>query len=259
MIKAGRVPSVERIRLLCEALGLDFYLGPRRSVPPEIARALNLNENCSVEDAIREIERVKTWDTEKWAGLLEAMRKQTEAQLETSYREVDRKTFQIIEEFKHANPGHLKNAPLHAVPFAVEVRETGRPQEVEFVEAAVGISLKRPDIAGWAEWKALIGMKSPGDTMAHSINKGDLIVLDRSKTEPVRGTNFVYLVLSGDGLSLRRLHEADGAWWLYSDNTSYPRRRLGGGDWLLGAVAGIPGQDGFSSLTAASRRAASKK
>ena len=208
----------------------------------------DLDENCSAEDAVREIERVKTWDTEKWAALMEAMRKQTEAQLEASNRETQKQIFQIIEEYKLTDPSHLRNAPFHAIPFAVEVRQTGRPEEVEFVESAVGVSVKRSAIQGWSEWEHLICMWAPGDTMAPTVNKGDLIVLDRSIREPVRGTAFVYLVLSGDGLSLRRLHETDGAWWLYSDNPSYPRRRLGMGDWLLGAVGGILGQDDFSSL-----------
>ena len=30
-IRRGRMPSVERLRALCEVLDLDFYIGPRRS------------------------------------------------------------------------------------------------------------------------------------------------------------------------------------------------------------------------------------
>ncbi len=33
LIKTGRVPSVERTRLLCDALGLEFYIGPPRTAP----------------------------------------------------------------------------------------------------------------------------------------------------------------------------------------------------------------------------------
>ena len=43
LIKTGRVPSVERVRLLCLALGLEFYIGPPRERTtrgdPDAARA----------------------------------------------------------------------------------------------------------------------------------------------------------------------------------------------------------------------------
>ena len=258
-ILMGHEPKLNRAVEIAQALDIELHLGPRRSVPHSIARALDLEDDCTAEDVVREIERVKKWDSAKWAALLERTRKQTEAQLEASSRETEEKIFRIIDEYKLTDPNHLRNAPLHAIPFATEVRGTGRPEEVKFVEAAEGIAIKRAAIAEWAEWKHLICMQAPGDTMAPRVNKGDLIILDRSKREPVRGTDFIFLVLSGDGLSLRRLREADGAWWLYSDKPSYPRRRRGMGDWLLGAVAGIAGQDSFSYLPAARRRVGSKK
>ena len=255
----GHEPKLNRAVEIAQALDIELHLGPRRSVPHSIARALDLEDDCTAEDVVREIERVKKWDSAKWAALMERTRKQTEAQLEASSREIEDKIFRIIDEYKLTDPSHLKNAPLHAIPFATEVRETGRPEEVEFVEAAEGIAVERSAIAGWAEWKHLICMQAPGDTMVPRVNEGDLIILDRSKREPVRGTEFVFLVLSGDSLSLRRLRESDGVWWLYSDNPLYQRRRLGGGHWLLGAVAGIAGQNSFSFLPAARRRARSKK
>ena len=34
-MRAGQVPSAERLRALCEALGLEFYVGRRRELPSE--------------------------------------------------------------------------------------------------------------------------------------------------------------------------------------------------------------------------------
>ena len=39
-MRRGRVPSVERIRALCEVLGLEFYVGPPRSSSPLDTRRL---------------------------------------------------------------------------------------------------------------------------------------------------------------------------------------------------------------------------
>ena len=38
LIKTGRIPSVERVRRLCDALDLEFYIGPRRDRPSPSAQ-----------------------------------------------------------------------------------------------------------------------------------------------------------------------------------------------------------------------------
>ena len=49
-MRRGRVPSVERFRALCEVLGLEFYVGPRRDNIPlrdlqRLERAIRTTEN----------------------------------------------------------------------------------------------------------------------------------------------------------------------------------------------------------------------
>ena len=39
-MRRGRVPSVERVRAMCEVLGLEFYVGPQRRRAPVDARRL---------------------------------------------------------------------------------------------------------------------------------------------------------------------------------------------------------------------------
>lgn len=39
-MRRGRVPSVERVRAMCEVLGLEFYVGPHRRRTPIEARTL---------------------------------------------------------------------------------------------------------------------------------------------------------------------------------------------------------------------------
>ena len=65
MIKIGRVPSVERTQLLCDALGLEFYIGPPRqtAVPAKINQALGLPIDASVDAAVDVIETYFTGES----------------------------------------------------------------------------------------------------------------------------------------------------------------------------------------------------
>ena len=73
MIKRGRVPSVERVRLLCQTLGLEFYVGPPRDVPVSVATLLELGDDCSEEAAVRAIKQLIEFDA-RLEGKLEASR-----------------------------------------------------------------------------------------------------------------------------------------------------------------------------------------
>lgn len=241
LIKSNRAPSVERVRLLCEELGLEFRIGPyRTAAPAEIAQALGLPEGSSVEDAVRAIGQSK----QLMADAVSALQASTEAQLDTYRRESTRMMAEMLNEFHLTDPDHLQNAPYHAVPFATEVRPTGQPSEVEFVLASMGLSFRRPEIKGWAEWRHLVCMGAPDgtgdlivlDTMELATPKDGLLVLNVSSRELARGLDCTFLILSGEGLGLRDLRWVDNSWWLYDENRS-SRRRLGGGDWLLGRIA----------------------
>ncbi len=49
-MRRGRVPSVERVKALCEVLGLEFYVGPPRAAAPvdtgRLGRALEITEQA---------------------------------------------------------------------------------------------------------------------------------------------------------------------------------------------------------------------
>ena len=71
MIKRCRVPSVERVRLLCEELGLEFYVGPPREVPASIAALLELEDDRSEKAAVRALKRLLKFDI-RYEAKLEA-------------------------------------------------------------------------------------------------------------------------------------------------------------------------------------------
>ena len=246
------------LEAICRELGLELRIAEPGSVPHEIAQTLELPEDCKVADAVRALEQMRKGMSDS----LTALRRETEANLESFRRETIRHSVEILQEYRREDPDHLRNAPFHAVPYATEIRETGRPGEVEFVLASVGLSFRRSDIDGMAEWAHLVCTEAPEntqnveaherdlvvlDTMRPSTSKGNLIVLDVSSRELLRGSNFTYLTLHREGLSLRRLNwVADDSWGWYSeplarpsgDGNVHPRRRLSPGEWVIGRVAG---------------------
>ncbi|MDE0125347.1 MAG: hypothetical protein OXN97_12305 [Bryobacterales bacterium] len=175
---------------------------------------------------------------------MSALRANTEAELKAYRRESTRMMLELLQEYRLTDPDHLKNAPFHAVPFATEVRPTGQSSEVEFVLASVGLSFRRLEIEGWAEWRHLVCMRAPDgtsdlivlDTMELATPKDGRLVLNVSNRDLVRGFDCTYLILSGEGLGLKDLRWVDDSWWLYDENRS-SRRMLGRGAWMLGRIA----------------------
>lgn len=56
MLKAGRKPSADRLRALCDALGLEFYIGPPR--PDTEAPGLTASGLRDLEASVRTLVRV---------------------------------------------------------------------------------------------------------------------------------------------------------------------------------------------------------
>ena len=61
MIKTGRVPSVKRVKALCDELGLEFYIGPPRRSLDGIETSHDTQQELHVaeEDFAAALERLK--------------------------------------------------------------------------------------------------------------------------------------------------------------------------------------------------------
>ena len=57
-LKSRRDVRGSTLEALCRELGLEFYVGPPRSVPLEVARALELPGDCSTQDALLAINKL---------------------------------------------------------------------------------------------------------------------------------------------------------------------------------------------------------
>lgn len=234
-LRRGTDPRLSSAVALCRELGLELYIAAPRGVPAEIARALGLRRDCRIEDAVAAIERSDQWHVDA----MDALRAETESQLDLFRRETARHWREILQEYRSANPEHLGDAPFHAVPLVTEVAPTGNPGEVALALSPVGRSFTRPQVEGWAEWGRLVCMPDPAspddlvvvETAGAATREAGRLLLDVSNPELEPGGGFTYLVLSASGLGRRRLDDARKAM------TSDQFHMLSAGDWVVGKVA----------------------
>ena len=141
----------------------------------------------------------------------------------------------LVEQGGEEDPTSESTDDLHVL-FAQHVRAAAGPGEAVFEEAAdFGIAIHRSVLPGWIRPSDLICIRATGDSMEPTLYEGDLIILDRSQTEPVAKEMFV--VRDGDGLVIKRLKRVGRGWRLVSDNPAYSARKVGKEDRIIGRVA----------------------
>ena len=227
MLKMGRVPSVERVRLLCETLGLEFYIGPPRwrsdhgtQSRDGVFKAADL-----LHEAETELERLRA-QAEGLATRFE--RDAATASTFTSPAGSDR----------NSGGGAVADpkADYFVAPFSRVVHAAAGSGEMVFSEGTeFGIAFHRSVLPAWAHPDGLVCIRAAGSSMEPTFHDGDLIALDRLHVEPVAGE--MYVIHTGDGLLVKRLRRAGRGWEFVSDNPAYPPRRADKVDRLVGRVA----------------------
>ena len=230
----GRAARSTTIELIASVLELEFYIGPARAdpargprLPAEIARALDLPRDASVDDAVGAIR-----NDALASGLRECLgRVQALVELAAS-------TAALL-------PGILLSVTAEAdrpdgeavmIPFAPEVRLAAGTGEVVFEESAeVSIAVAAGALASWARRDRLTCVRAAGDSMEPTIHDGDLVVVDAGRSEPLDGQLFA--VRTAAGLVIKRLRRSRGRWLLTSDNRSPGPRPVTEEDRLVGQVA----------------------
>ena len=74
-----------------------------------------------------------------------------------------------------------------------------------------------------------------GDSMEPTLHDEDLVLLDRSQTEPVDGV--LAVIRTVDGVVIKRLRRRGQTWTLVSDNPAYQPSRVTKNDRVIGRVA----------------------
>ena len=229
MLRMGRVPSVERVRLLCETLGLEFYIGPPRwrghdgpSSRDGVFKAADL-----LHEAEAELERLRA----QAAGLAARLERDADAAAAGSGD-----SSASVEPISGGGAVAEPQADYFVAPFSHDVRAAAGSGEMVFGEASeFGIAFHRSALPAWARPDGLICIRAAGHSMEPTFHDGDLIALDRLQVDPVAGE--MYVIHSSDGLLVKRLRKAGRGWELVSDNPAYPPRRAGRSDRLVGRVA----------------------
>ncbi len=195
-ILEGRPPSARRLSEVCQALDLEFYVGPPRS--PHGAR-------LDIQELARELERLAS----------EARRIDAESR---------RKPLQIDQ----ATP--YVSAPRYEVLAAAGA---GSPVDAETVRGYLGFNrawLRDQQLT--PEHLAVIEVQ--GDSMEPTLQSGDVVLLDMRPQQPRDGV--IYTLRRDSDLMVKRLRRKGLEWFIHSDNRAYQPERLGSDSIIVGRV-----------------------
>ena len=217
-VLSGREPRAGRLAEICEALGLEFYIGPPRGVPARPAEAANGQDATTTVPS------------------LPAPR----------LREVESSVRTLVQFVTDAGGN-----PLPAVPATSELADNGAlahlgvSAETRDTLAARAVTVW--DVASAAGWGALfdtehaVGRLSfrrawldrhaidatqaavisvAGESMEPTLPDGSVILVDRARRR--RRVGRVFVVRAEDGLLVKRAgKDRDGRWQLRSDNPTW--------------------------------------
>lgn len=195
-ILEGRAPTSRRLAEVCEALDLEFYVGPPRL--PQGAR-------LDVRQLARELERLAS----------EARRIDDESQRRPV--EIEPSTTYV-------------SAPLYEVLAAAG---SGSPVDSETLKGFLGFNrswVREQHLA--AEHLAVIEVE--GDSMEPTLLAGDVVLLDTRTQRPRTGE--IYTLRRDGDLLVKRLRQKGSRWFIQSDNDAYPPERLGPDCNIVGRV-----------------------
>ena len=226
----GHPPNLLRAKKICDALGLDLNVGsPHESAtggqvhPSDLGR-LTRTVSQELERHTQGLVRVVAAaggdpiPPEMRAGLGHGPLGRGDTRKTPAGQTIETETAAVV------------------VPFAANVRFTADSGEPVWEETAeMAVSVARSALASWARPARLRCARVMDDSMAPTIREGDLVVLDAGRAKPLDGQ--VFVVLTGEGVLVKRLRRTDDRWALESDNPAYEPQAVTDRDRILGQVA----------------------
>ena len=231
----GRAARSTTLELIASVLELEFYIGPARAdsparprLPSEIARALDLPRDATVDDAVDAIRKdAMASRLREGIELVQELMERAAAAAAMIPRLVSR---------GRSRAGEGTECGVVMIPFAPEVRLAAGTGEVVFEESPeVSIAVSADALASWARPGRLTCVRAAGDSMEPNIRDGDLVVVDGARTDPLDGQLFA--VRTDGGVVIKRLRQNRGRWLLASDNRAHPSQPVAEDDRILGQVA----------------------
>ncbi len=231
----GRAARSTTLELIASVLELEFYIGPARAdattrprLPSEIARALDLPRDATIDDALDAIKKdAMASRLREGIGLVQELMERAATAAALIPRLVSG---------GRSRAGEVSESGVVMIPFAPEVRLAAGTGEVVFEESPeVSIAVAAEALASWARPERLTCVRAAGDSMEPNIRDGDLVVVDPARTDPLDGQLFA--VRTDGGLVIKRLRQSRGRWLLASDNRTHASHPVAENDRILGQVA----------------------
>ncbi len=241
----GRATKSERLAEICEALDLEFYIGPPRDAVDsleKVADALGLPRPTDVETIIEKIELLNHLDPATLQTYLEeaevALQKWRSETIDAVAKIVKQKPAvgeavtlpeaELEDDGALASPRVAHETALVPdvlpVPLRREVRAAAGGGALNDDETIMGYLAFRRD------WLAKYGLNAKrcsiievsGDSMDPTLEAGAMILMDLQRVR--RRQNRIFVVGIDDGTIVKRLVRKGEDWQLVSDNRRYKPR-----------------------------------
>ena len=234
----GHKPSLERAQEICEALGLELYIGPPRT-PPDLKSEARHSDADPPKDIFRyaSIEPATYQDSlativqDFVSRLLEAGADPIPPKMRD---ELLRAQKQELDELRR----QARDAEAYAFPprfFMEAAAGSGEAAEQEHGPGNVAFRF------GWlsdheVEAKNLALVDVKGDSMEPTIRDGDTALVDLAQRLPIGGC--IFALWMDDGPVVKRLRQRVDGWWADSDNADHKPRIATENDEIIGQVVG---------------------
>lgn len=198
-ILEGRPPSSRRLAEVCDALGLEFYVGP-----PRLPAGSRLDA------------------------------KQLAAELERLAQEARRLAEEPAEASGESHPGSpYISAPRFDILAAAG---GGSPMGEEVITGYLGFTKEWMRSQQLMVEKIAV-IEVNGDSMEPTLHDGDTVLLDLRPPEPRDGD--IFTLRRGDELLVKRLRRQEAGWLIVSDNIAYPVESVDDSVSLVGRVVWV--------------------
>lgn len=217
----GRAVRVTTLELMTEVLGVRLTIGPGWPDEPAAAAAGGLGRTLG-KSAVDPHQGAITAQLREGAALVR--------DLADRMASAAHSLFQVVAGWDAAGnpPGSLA-----LIPFATGVRVRAGDVEPVFKDSGVTVGIAPEALPDWTRPDRLVCLQTAEDAMEATC-RGDLVAVDRERTDPVEGELFA--LLTEAGVTVRRLRR-EAEWMLAADNPACSDRALSAGDRILGRVA----------------------
>ncbi len=197
-ILEGRPPTSRRLAEVCQALDLEFYVGPPRH--PH-------GSSLDIRELAEELDRLAS----------EARR--------LAYEDEDRRQLLQIDQ----------RPPFVAAPRYEVLAAAGAGAQVESEALSGYLAFTRTWVRGRQlvpDQLAVIEVQ--GDSMEPTLHGGDVVLLDMRTQQP--RDNTIYTLRLDTELVVKRLRKDGSEWFIHSDNPAYRPEPLGADATIVGRV-----------------------